>query len=441
MRTRPLVYIPQHFGALVFDRRSSRYSPFDTEAAQVLRELRLQDLSELAKGLPSSRQERLADFYSSFQRRGFFDIHGRFDAELLPATPPEDHLLGPLAVHLELIAACNLQCSHCFAGALPRRDIPLSLQELDGLFEELASLGSLRLGLTGGEPLMRQDIFEILDLATTRGLHPCLTSNGLLITEAKARELGRRELVWLNISLDGASKATNDLIRGPGVFEAVMEKLAILRRHARFTLAFTIMKSNLHEIEDCARLAQEVGAHNAVFRPLYPTGTALQNLHLMPSFAEYSEALSRLARMQLPKAPDFHGIDPFSPQARKETQARIVGNMGCGAGNLVCSISVSGQVNPCGFLGPEQEAGSLRRHPFRELWDQSAKFRAIRALPGAACGAEEGFAGGCRARALSATGDIDGADPWQRAHARTKRNLPIHPNGNLELSLEGPHHA
>src|SRR5262249_36169178 len=210
----------------------------------------------------------------------------------LDVEPPPDHLVGPLAVHLEVVAACNLRCIHCFAGELPRKERALTLDELDRLFADMARMGSFRLGLTGGEPLLRHDLFEIIDLATVHGLCPCVTTNGLRITEAIAREFGKRNLLWLNVSLEGASAATNDPIRGEGTFDQVLERLAVLARYAHFTLAFTLMSTNVHEVEACAELAYRVGADTAVFRPLYPVGTARHHLDLMPTFAQYGDALS-----------------------------------------------------------------------------------------------------------------------------------------------------
>src|SRR5262249_37835214 len=141
-------------------------------------------------------------FIDCFYQRGFFDPAGRLAADLLPIDPPADHLAGPLAVHLEIVGACNLTCIHCFAGMLPRHHHPLTLLELEHLFGDLARLGSYRLGLTGGEPLLRKDLLDLIDAATEQGLHPCLTTNGLLVTEDIARAFGQRQLVWLNVSLE-----------------------------------------------------------------------------------------------------------------------------------------------------------------------------------------------------------------------------------------------
>ena len=240
----PLVLIRQHFGCLVFDRRTSRYLPFDHEATGLLIALHSNSIDRVLAAIPPGDElDTATQFVSFFYECGFFTLDGRLAATVLNVDVPKDHLVGPLAVHLEIVGACNLTCSHCFAGTLPRNQNPLTVAEMDGLFVNLARLGSFRLGLTGGEPLLRRDLFEILDSATERGLHPCLTTNGLLITEDIARQLGTRELVWLNVSLDGPNAATNDPVRGHGTFDAVLDNLKYLRQHARFTLAFTVMQT------------------------------------------------------------------------------------------------------------------------------------------------------------------------------------------------------
>jgi radical SAM protein with 4Fe4S-binding SPASM domain len=287
-------------------------------------------------------------------------------------------------------------------------------------------LGTFRLGLTGGEPLLRKDLFDILDSAKARGLHPCLTTNGLLITEESARAFGQRELVWLNVSLEGPSAAVNDAVRGPGTFAAVLDKLKILRRHARFTLAFTIMRTNAHLVRQCAELAYEVGAHTAVFRPLYPVGTALHHLELMPSFMLYRGALEELASMDA-HGLDLRALDPFGPVQRAGKQPRIHTSHTCGAGQHVCSVSVQGDVSPCSFLGPAFQGGNIRETPFAAIWRQSQQFVRMR-RPNEG----EGFQGGCRARAQTFTGSVDAADPWFDEY-KHNGELRLHPGCNVEV--------
>jgi radical SAM protein with 4Fe4S-binding SPASM domain len=289
--------------------------------------------------------------------------------------------------------------------------------------------------LTGGEPLMRSDLFDIIDSAIAHGLHPCLTTNGLLITEEIAKQFGEREPIWLNVSLDGARASTNDRVRGAGTFERVLEKVRILRRHVPFSLAFTLTSENATEIEDCSRLARDIGAQAAVFRPLYPVGTARRNMQLMPSFEEYSNALNRLSPASVSDA-DLHAIDPFSPQARGQSRAKVHANNGCGAGNLVASVSVQGDVSPCSFLGPDQNAGNIRQRSFVEIWNDSSGFERIRRLSTAQACESSGsdmFTGGCRARALAFHGDINRPDPWHQEFLEQERSL--HPLSNLEVNI------
>lgn len=414
----PLVLVPQHFGSTVFDRRTSRYLPFDAAGTALLRASRASPFWHHLDALDDAQREAAGGFYAHFESMGFFDLDGHFAGVELPVDDvPADHLVGPLAVHLEVSAACNLTCAHCFAGELPRRERHLTLDELDGLFAQLAAMGSYRLGLTGGEPLLRRELFEILDLATHHGLHPCVTTNALRIDERVAREFGRRELVWLNVSLDGATAESNDRVRGDGVFEAVRDRLAVLGRHARFTLAFTVMQHNAHEVEACAKLAAEVGAHTAVFRPLYPVGMADGRADLMPSFAQYSDALARLSAMDATDLGDhdLRALDAFSPGARDESGVRT--DHACGAGTTVCSVSVSGDVNPCSFLGGDFVVGNVRETPFATLWRTHETLRALR-RPSAGTH-------GCRARSLAFAGDVDAPDPWVIAGAQ--RPGAVHP--------------
>ncbi len=404
----PLVLVAQHFGATVFDRRTSRYAPFDHEGARLLREtLEKTFYAVISKCEDPDDRAAVTDFFEDLEARGYFDLQGRLAGVALDVGDvPPDHLAGPLAVHQEVVAACNLTCAHCFAGELPRRASPLTLSELDALFADLAALGSFRLGITGGEPLLRKDLFEILDAATARGLHPCVTTNALLLDDRIAREFARRDLVWLNVSLDGATAESNDRVRGHGVFDRVRERLVTLGRHARFTLAFTVMRHNAAEVEDCARLAAEVGAHTAVFRPLYPVGVAREHPELMPSFEDYSAALTRLSTMSTLDLGehDLRAVDPFSPTSRDDARATAVDDLACGAGATVCSVSVSGDVNPCSFLGDDFVAGNVRERPFATLWRESETMRRMR-IPSAG-------QHGCRARSLAYAGDVDAPDPW-----------------------------
>lgn len=436
-KRRPLVLIPTGFGSLLFERRTARYFPFDAPTTRAL--------VTLCRHPPRALAVAWRGLVETLERRGLLTPDGRLPAERLLLTPPATGLAGPLALHLELTRRCDLRCAHCFAEAGPRdmaqagEDAELSLAELDALFAELATLGSYRLGLTGGEPTLRADLLPIIDAALTRGLAPCLTTNGQSLDAKLAGELGARPLLWLNLSFDGASAETHDRLRGHGSFARARAAAAELAGRARFSLAFTIWSGNVDEVEACVALAQRLGAEAAVFRPLYPVGRAVDGA-LQPSFAAYQGALDRLAALvgettaaddgaaKVPRGAGqavvelCAGAEAFAPSTREVARAALAGS-GCGAARLVASVSASGRVSPCSFLGTSFEAGSLREQSFSQLWQAGASFQRLRApaTPG-------GFAGGCRARALVFSGDADAADPWLVADLR-------HPSSTLALEL------
>lgn len=417
----PLVLVPQHFGSIVYDRRSCQYLPFDGKATSILRSLFSAPLVELLKacdGLAARRD--LLGFFDQYYPLGFFTLAERFAGRVLDLRPPADHLMGPLTVHLEVTAQCNLRCCHCFADApgADGRRADLSLEELDRLFAAMAAAGSFRLGLTGGEPLLRPDLIEIIALAESHGISPCLTTNGLLVTEQLASALARRNLAWLNVSLEGATPATNDAVRGAGTFVRVKSAIEILRRHVPFSLAFTVTRYNYHEVDACARLARDVGAQAAVFRPLYPVGRARRQTEFQPTFSEYRQAIAALARMGDSGDVTLCNAHPWGPESRRRSQSVLSANFGCGAGNLVCSISASGEVFPCSFLGPEGVAGNLRETSLQHIWHNSKVFQRIRALTGNPrcdrCAEFDLCGGGCRARAMAlvSAATWNSPDPW-----------------------------
>lgn len=421
-----LILIPQYFGSIIYDRKSCRYGAFDSDATNLF----ANSIAAPARAFIDTLIDRhkidaALRFFKSYKEIGYFDDDGMFSGRVLQASPSSDHLTGPLTVHLEVTAECNLKCVHCFASESKNKQI-LSLKELESLFKELASLGSYRLGITGGEPLLRRDIFDIIDAAVGHGLQPCMTSNGLLITEDTARELGKRNFGWFNISLDGATARTNDAVRGKGTYDEVLNRISILKKYKTFSLAFTVMKHNMNELAQYCELAKSLGAQAAVFRPLYPVGNASKHRELMPDFSDYLLCLNELKRINMEVEIDFYSFHAWGPGTRHDKQATVYDNFGCGAGNTTCSISSNGDVLPCSFLGQEYIAGNLRATTFKQIWDSSPVFKSMRNLSGNAqcetCNQYDICSGGCRARALLMNNSINDVDPWCIAHRQETRN-------------------
>jgi MoaA/NifB/PqqE/SkfB family radical SAM enzyme len=427
MRRSALTLQRRRAGGLVFDRRSGQFSRVGVDDLDLLEQLRLAPAVDVVTASPDPVAARAR--VQTWATLGVFTGRGHLDAELLPPAPDGvDDPEPPLLVHLEIHGRCTLRCRHCFAGELPHRDEPLGRDDLDALFAELARLGALRLALSGGEPLLRPDLLEVVDVAAGHGLFPTLTTNGLHIDDDVAAALAARlddgRLGWLSVSLEGKDAASTDDIRGAGVFDEVIERLSWLRAHeAPFSLAFTVRPAIVDEVAACVALAREVGAVGAIFRPLYPTGLARRDPSLWLTRAQWERARERLRHA----ADDGVAIDVGDDD--------VVGVEAstCGAGRTQASISLSGRMSPCGFLGSDFDGPSVREHGFWPLWRDATVFARVR---DAAADRAGGYDGGCRVRALATTGSASGPDPWRwspssplSVSTRRGRGLPV---------LEGP---
>lgn len=398
----PWVIVPQWFGSLLFERETARYFPVDHEITALLLAAREAPVSIAA--LAPERREGAVGFIEHWSTRGLFRLDDTLAADVLEFIPPHGHLSAPLVTHLEVNAVCNLACIHCFAGELPRKERALDLRELDVLFEDMASVGALRLALSGGEPLMRKDLYELVDLAIAQGIRTSITTNGMFIDAHHVRELARRSVLWLSVSLDGATRETNDAIRGAGVFDAVIERCSLLRGRVPFSLAMTVTSTNAHEAKAFGELARAVGATAAVMRPLYPTGMARTRLDLVPSFSQFRAAVAALHE----GASEEDGCAmPYGPVERERDRAEVVGNLGCGAGTTLAAISSSGAMSPCSFLGSSFDGPSVRDRSFVSIWNESQQFQQFRSPS-----TLDRFDGGCRARALAHSGNAFAPDPW-----------------------------
>ncbi len=399
--------MPQWFGSIAFERRTARYFPLDHEITRLL-EASIDAPIELEAFAPD-RRDAVVALLDEFYPRGMFTVDLRFDGDRVDAVALHGNLSAPLVTHLEVNSVCNIECVHCFAGKLPRKERTLELAELDELFRDMAAMGALRLALSGGEPLMRKDLYELIDCAIEHGLRTSLVTNGLLLDDAHVRSLAARDLLWLSVSLDGATRETNDAIRGAGTYDRVLERVALLRERVPFSLAMTVTSSNAHEAGAFGALARTVGATGAVLRPMYPAGLGRDRVDLVPTFRQYRDALAALAEGAIDESP-CDAPARYGPDDPLIERADVVGHVGCGAATTLAAISASGTVSPCSFLGADFDGPSVREKPFSTIWREAHVFETLRSPEAIAS-----FDGGCRARSKALAGSAFAPDPWLTA--------------------------
>lgn len=395
----------EHFGALVYDRETCRYVPYDPEAAALL---------VAREGGPvAARGPVEAAFLAALVPEGLLDDDGRLLARVVADRSAPDRLSAPLTVYLGATQGCNLACTHCSSDSGPGPVGALDGALMRRLFRELADLGCMQVHVTGGEPLLHPELLPALDEAFALGLNVLLTTNGTLVTEALADALAARPFRCVSVSLDGPDGAAHDLVRGPGAFARALEGLRRLAARGQVGVTTTFTPGLRGRLGELVRRCEDAGAASLTLRPALPAGRARGRPDLLPAQADFEAAARELDRLQ-PHAsiPLFH--PPEVPH--QATSALVLERFGCVAGNLVASVTPAGQVNPCSLLGPKFDAGSLAERTFLELWTRGAPFERLRALDGNAtcwsCRHYDHCGGGCRARALAATGDLSAPDAW-----------------------------
>jgi AdoMet-dependent heme synthase len=346
--------------------------------------------------------------------------------------PPSHPAHLPRLIAWEVTRSCNLNCLHCRAAArFGPYEHELTTDEILRVLDNVASFCKPIIILTGGEPMLRPDIWDIARHGTSLGLRMVMAPCGQLVTEDTARRMMDCGIQRISLSLDGATAETHDAFRRvPGAFQAVLEAARAAKAAGlEFQVNTTVTRRNIHELEAILNLAIRLGA--AAYHPflLVPTGRGkdLADQALQPE--EYERVLNWIyeKREALPIpfkptcAPHYYRIlrQRESEKGRavtRETHGLDAMTKGCMGGQSFAFISHAGKVQICGFL--EVECGDLRAedYDFQKIWDTSDVFLKMRDADNyhGRCGYCEyrRVCGGCRARAWAMTGDYLAEEPF-----------------------------
>ena len=383
-----------------------------------------------------------------------------------PTRAPEAYL--PRLIAWEVTRSCPLACKHCRAAARPAPYAgEFTTDEGRRLLDHIASFARPTMILTGGEPMLRTDIYDLAGYAHRLGLPVVMAPCGRFVDDASVERMKRAGLHCISISIDGAAAASHDAFRGiKGAFDFASRATEAAKCGGLdFQINTTITQHNLAELPAILDLAVRLGA--TVFNPflLVPTGRGKELAGQEISPEDYERTLHWLAgqegrtdiRIRVTCAPHYtrvlhqrhvlakkgsgekgsdplsvQGSDPFSPKcagpacAPGDAAAIVppythpVGpparGKGCLGGKAFAFISHVGKVQICGFL--ETECGDLKKEnfDFRKIWETSSVFLAMRDVDRyhGKCGRCEyrRICGGCRARAYAMTDDLLAEEPF-----------------------------
>ncbi len=338
----------------------------------------------------------------------------------------------PSRIYVDVTNACPLRCLHCCTESGASLEDELSLVEVKALIDQIHGIGVEKLVLSGGEPLMRTDLFEMLAYARKKSINVTLLTNGLLIDEPAARLLAELK-IRVKISLDGVTSQTHDFLRGRGTFERTLRVLLLLLSAGvqRLCLHFTVHRKNCSELPGLPGLLASIGVRNLVIGVIKPSGRAAAHESLLipppmvPYIRQKVEAVARSDAINLENFTD-RGWEGF----------------GCPATCNKLGITATGRVTTCVFFGRELLGGNIREYSLATLWKQHLErgnvFMANDQC--ARCPNLPASGGGCRARALYYYGDRNAPDPYCCALYEKKLFLEKQ-RTLLETALRHPEHA
>jgi len=340
---------------------------------------------------------------------------------LLSAEQEPDGEFLPHVVAWNLTKRCNLRCTHCYISAGPWEtgEAELSTAECRRVVDELLAVNPApMLILSGGEPLVREDLPELVAYAAGRGATVVVGTNGTTLTEGRVAMLKDADASGVAVSIDSLEGSRHDDFRG--ATHALSRTVAGLERLRAHRLDFVVQTTATPEnADEIPAIVEWAAAQGAVCFNLYflvPTGRGAGLVDLAPEkvealldFLADAERRHRGAIMVRAKcAPHFmrrvHQTSPDSPVLNYRTR--------CPCGIDYCRITPDGKVTPCPYM--PTVAGDLRRQSFGDVWSGSSVFAALRQRElGGRCGRCEYrlVCGGCRARALATSGDFLAEDP------------------------------
>lgn len=317
----------------------------------------------------------------------------------------------PLIISWNVTRKCNLKCSHCYINAASGEyNDELNTEESKRLIDQISEVSRPLLILSGGEPLLRKDVFELIQYGTQKGLRMGLGSNGALIDNDVAKKLKEAGIKTVSISLDSHVPEHHDEFRGvKGSWQKAVNAIKALRDNdVLVQVNTTLTQQNYSEIDDIMSLAEKLGVENFHLFFLVPTGRGTKIADITPAMYEnmIKTTFAKTARHKLNVRPSC--APQFMRIAKDMNLDMRQWIRGCIAGLYYCRVYPNGEITPCPYL--PVKLGNIREKSFKDIWFNSDIFKALRdfnTLKGK-CGACEyrSLCGGCRARAYGLSSDF-----------------------------------
>ncbi|MFK5948415.1 MAG: pyrroloquinoline quinone biosynthesis protein PqqE [Methylococcales bacterium] len=316
----------------------------------------------------------------------------------------------------ELTYKCPLQCPYCSNPLdYTKHNAEISTEDWKRVLSQARKMGAVQLGFSGGEPLTRQDLPELVQHARQLGYYSNLITSGYGLTEEKIIQLKQAGLDHIQISIQASSKELNDHIAGTESYETKKQVAHLVKKHGYpMVLCVVIHRENIHQMPEILAMAEELGADYLELANTQYYGWAHKNRDLLMPTKEQFEKAEAIAQAYKEKVagkmkiyyviPDFH-----------ENRPKACMN---GWGTTFLTIAPDGVALPCHSARelPGLDCPSVTEYSIEEIWNESKAFNFFRGTewmkePCLSCDEKEKDFGGCHCQAFILTGDMKNADP------------------------------
>ena len=299
-----------------------------------------------------------------------------------PFPPPQrsdKEIISLNTVWLNVTNKCNLRCIHCHLSSGEALKNEMATQELMKVIDEMKDLVVKEVVISGGEPLVRGDILEILEYASQQDIEKLsLITNGTLITNEIVEKLKKLEKLHVQVSLDGAKKETHEFIRGKGTYENIIDGIKkLVNAEVNCFIGMTVMGNNMNEMQGMAELSKRLGLNYLHFSILQEKGRAKENQSVHG--LDNEDYISVIKKMK--KISSLTNVRISVEERIRNKIERLSKVDLCGAGSSIISVAADGNVYPCAGLHEKGFcAGNIREQSLKDIWKTSEVFKKFRSF-------------------------------------------------------------
>jgi len=279
-------------------------------------------------------------------------------------------LSAPIYMGIDLTERCNLRCIHCRVSTSHEKVNELPLEKVKQLMDEFADLKVIQIIFSGGEPFIREDIFEILSYTTKKGIPDIIVvSNGILLDSDKIEKLKSTGVKKVTISLDGL-KEVHDRIRGKGTFDKTIENLKnLIKEDFEVSVTMILTKLNKNDFLKLSKFLKKLGVKKVNAGNLMPCGRGEELWAQSLETKEKEELFSKSKRINLVFKKEFISFESsfLTKPNISPSEKKIMQFFGCRGGRIYCAVLSNGDVVACKML-PNLIAGNVFKNSFKDIW-------------------------------------------------------------------------